>query len=281
MAPRLPLARLLQAYPRATVWGWTALIVALDATIATPIGLTWLFFGPLAVAAFRFRKREMTALGIVCAASSFVFGPLGDPLGTRAVTVEVSGSVQLAVGVVTALVGWVGLGLLLHRLASQGRAIESLALETQRDALTGLANRRALEAALSALADTPGAVVALDLDHFKRINDTHGHAAGDAVLVELARRLRRVTRLTDITARTGGEEFLLVLPSATADVARRVAHDVWNVVRETPFSAGDQALRVTASVGAAAGPLSAALVERADEASYASKSGGRDRVTVF
>jgi diguanylate cyclase (GGDEF)-like protein len=262
------------------VWGTTAAIVVLDAVVATPLGLPWLFLGPVALAAFSFRRREMALLGLVCASSSFLFGPLGDPLGLHAVTLEVPGSLQLLVGALTALGGWVGVGLLLHRLASQSRTIRALTSEAQRDPLTGLANRRVLDHALAELSGAPGAVVAVDLDHFKRVNDTWGHAAGDAVLTELGRRLRRVTRLTDVVARTGGEEFVLVLPSATPDVARRVAQDVWSAVRDTPFLAAGQSLHVTASVGAASGPLSPTLVEQADAAAYASKQGGRDRVTL-
>ncbi len=265
---------------RFAVWASVVAIIGVDAGIATPLGLTWLYFAPLALAAFYFRRAEVVALGLLCAASSLLFGPLGDPLGVHAVTLEVSPLVQRVASLITAVLSFVGLGVLLSNVVHQHRVIGGLRQASQSDPLTGLANRRALEAFMAQHAEAPGAVLVVDLDHFKRVNDEHGHGAGDAVLVELARRLERVTRSTDLVARTGGEEFVLVLPGASDSVGLRVGRDICDVVRSAPFPIDSGELAVTASVGVAAGPIGGALVERADQAVYASKSDGRDRVTL-
>lgn len=161
------------------------------------------------------------------------------------------------------------------------------------DPLTRLPNRRAMDAALAALSTAaPGsvAVLMLDLDHFKRVNDTYGHATGDLVLVEMARRCGRVLGAArGRLYRAGGEEFLgLVGDTGTGERAAahalEIAERLRRVVGETPFRAGPHALPVTVSIGVALGPPLhshlEATVGQADAALYAAKKEGRNRVAL-
>lgn len=155
------------------------------------------------------------------------------------------------------------------------------------DALTGLANRGAFEEALAreiARARRAGAalaVVVLDVDHFKRVNDAHGHAAGDAVLREVAARLEAAARAGDLAGRVGGEEFAVALPDADLAAAADVAERVRRRVADAPVAFPGGAVAVTISAGVAAlagGEDAVALVARADARLYEAKRAGRDRV---
>jgi diguanylate cyclase (GGDEF)-like protein len=165
-----------------------------------------------------------------------------------------------------------------QELVAQGIRLESLLRE---DALTGLLNRRAI---LTQLGGTisgarrhghPLSVAMVDLDGFKAINDEHGHAAGDAVLVAAVRAMRTHLRAEDQLGRLGGEEFLVVLPDTRADAATRVAEKLREEVAAAPGP-----VPVTCSVGVAtwSGETPDLLLRRADEALYAAKDAGRDRV---
>jgi diguanylate cyclase (GGDEF)-like protein len=128
----------------------------------------------------------------------------------------------------------------------------------------------------------PLALVMVDVDHFKSVNDQHGHPIGDAVLREVASRLSSLVRNVDRVVRFGGEEFGLILMQSERAAALDVAKRVCAIVRETPVAIGGAlALNVTVSAGVAALPQdarsSAALVAAADKALYAAKSGGRNR----
>jgi two-component system cell cycle response regulator len=168
-----------------------------------------------------------------------------------------------------------------------GRHLEELARLARRDPLTGLPNRRALEEELAretaraARAGTPLSAVALDVDRFKLVNDAHGHAAGDAVLAEIAARAAAALRAGDLLARIGGEEFAALLPGADLDHAAEVAERIRARVAAGPVEAAGRALAVTVSLGCAAlapGEDGRALLARADERLYAAKRAGRDRV---
>lgn len=160
-----------------------------------------------------------------------------------------------------------------------------------RDDLTGAANRRHFlerarqECARSSRSGAPLAVVCLDLDGFKPINDGHGHAAGDLCLQRFAALAAARLRKPDVFARLGGDEFAVLLPDTTAEEAARVAEDILAAVRTTPVTWRGNSLALTASAGAAAwtpdvGRDAAELVARADHALYHSKEAGRDRVSV-
>jgi diguanylate cyclase (GGDEF)-like protein len=164
---------------------------------------------------------------------------------------------------------------------------EALRHEATHDHLTGLWNRRMILDTLGRLLDKsiedqqPLAVALADIDHFKQINDRHGHAAGDAVLREAAARMRMVLRGDDAIGRYGGEEFLLVLPDCDRDAAVTVVDRARLGVVGRPIDVGDLSLDVSVSAGVswASGRVEAsALIQAADEALYRAKSGGRNRV---
>lgn len=156
------------------------------------------------------------------------------------------------------------------------------------DPLTGLYNRRYAVPHLRDIAARAGengnsfAVMVIDLDRFKLVNDRYGHAAGDEVLVEIARRLTANLREGDLLARIGGEEFLVVLPASDRPDARAVAERLCHAVEERPITLpSGQVLRVTVSIGVAVsngGGSIEAIVEQADQAMLQSKGAGRNRV---
>ena len=176
---------------------------------------------------------------------------------------------------------------LAKNLAEANLRLEAMAMS---DPLTGLANRRAVEAALSrdlARADREGnwlSIVSLDVDHFKRVNDTYGHAGGDQVLVALGDLLRTALRAGDLAGRIGGEEFLTILPDTDPDGAVIAAERLRTRIAAQRLTLPAGELSFTSSLGVASlkGPgclrSAAALVERADAALYEAKRGGRNRV---
>jgi two-component system cell cycle response regulator len=172
-------------------------------------------------------------------------------------------------------------------LAAQG----VLQHKATHDELTGLLNRAAIvellrrELARAPREDSCCGVLLVDLDHFKNVNDTFGHAAGDEVLREAALRLTAGVRGYDAVGRYGGEEFLLVLPGCDANALRVRAEHILTAFRDRPFVAGAQSLRVTLSIGAASSadwPESNpdSLVRTADGSLYQAKREGRDRADV-
>jgi diguanylate cyclase (GGDEF)-like protein len=165
------------------------------------------------------------------------------------------------------------------------------ALQSITDPLTGIGNLRLLTQTLGREVERAGrfghglGVLMIDLDHFKAVNDTHGHARGDLVLAELARRLSRCVRDIDTVARYGGEEFCLLLPETTAAGAEVVARRVLDAVSGEPFAGpGGPPLHVTVSVGVAAFPehgrTGGEVMRAADRALYAAKRTGRDKVVI-
>lgn len=170
--------------------------------------------------------------------------------------------------------------------------IDSLVELSSRDGLTGLANRRSFDFSLTREIDRvgrsgePALLLVLDIDHFKKINDTYGHAAGDEVLREIARRLADTVRPMDVVARLGGEEFGIILPNCPGTFGHMVADRVRQCVQDTPVVVGPQrVIPVTLSVGGAYAPQwvksSPALwSERADQQLYRAKAGGRNRVCI-
>jgi two-component system cell cycle response regulator len=158
------------------------------------------------------------------------------------------------------------------------------------DQLTGLYNRRFMNNQLQQLmhravmGGKPLSVMMLDIDHFKPINDTHGHQAGDEVLQELADRLRQNIRPMDVACRPGGEEFLVILPETPGELAMAAAERVRRAIAAEPFlvMSDTKSIKVTVSAGVSSllGPHDtiADMMKRADTALYQAKSGGRNRV---
>lgn len=164
------------------------------------------------------------------------------------------------------------------------------------DPLTELFNRRYAMPQLAQLAETARdnnrsfSIMVADLDHFKQINDRFGHAAGDAVLIEVARRLRDNLRPTDLIARIGGEEFLIAIPNATLETAREKARRLCALIAETPIHIPEQDLsvHVTISIGVViageegqpAVRTATTLLDMADKALFGAKARGRNQVTL-
>jgi diguanylate cyclase (GGDEF)-like protein len=170
--------------------------------------------------------------------------------------------------------------------------IDSLVDISSRDALTGLANRRSFELALAreidrvARAGEPALLLALDIDHFKNVNDTHGHASGDLVLKAVANALLDCVRPMDMVARVGGEEFAIVMPNCPATFGEAVAERVRRRIEAMPVGIGlSQQIHVSVSIGGAFAPQwvrsSPTLwIERADIQLYRAKAQGRNRVCL-
>ena len=158
--------------------------------------------------------------------------------------------------------------------------------EALHDMLTGALNRRAILAIAERWhrAQCPFALVLLDVDHFKRFNDLHGHATGDAALCHLVNCLQQGLREGDMLGRYGGEEFMLLLPGMTRGSATTVAERIAALVREQPLALPDKSLGMTVSQGIAAEDEAATLgemIELADQRLYAAKHAGRDRVMAW
>lgn len=159
------------------------------------------------------------------------------------------------------------------------------------DSLTGVYNRRfgmgrlQEEFSRATRSGTPLGVLLLDLDHFKEVNDGHGHLVGDQLLREVAATVRRVLREGDVLVRTGGEEFLVLLPGADSEDTRAVGERVRCAVAAAAVAVRDQAVSVTTSLGGLVYPATSVssldeLLDRADHALYRSKGDGRDRLTM-
>lgn len=173
----------------------------------------------------------------------------------------------------------------MHRVELE-QALEQNRQLAIRDELTGLHNRRhvlelmQLEAQRAERSGRPLCLALLDIDHFKRVNDQHGHAQGDEVLRAFAACASVALRDTDTLGRWGGEEFIVMLPETPADAAVGVLSRVHRQIAELRFEAFDATLRVSFSAGIAVvqpGETLAAAIERADQAMYAAKQAGRDR----
>ncbi|WP_082765983.1 sensor domain-containing diguanylate cyclase [Azotobacter vinelandii] len=170
---------------------------------------------------------------------------------------------------------------ILGSLALLHQRLGKLSQESLTDPLTGLANRRRLQAQLERWQQQrqPFAVIALDIDHFKQVNDNHGHESGDRVLQYLARQMNECSRASDLLCRNGGEEFLMLLPDASLEAARQVAE---RVRARMGAASGEDCPSVTVSAGVAHWPDTSASAEevlkRADAALYQAKHAGRNRV---
>jgi diguanylate cyclase (GGDEF)-like protein len=174
-----------------------------------------------------------------------------------------------------------------HLLHAVDRMRISLVEQAERDPLTKLLNRRSFdrqarhEAQRAQRSDGPWALLMIDIDHFKRLNDSLGHAAGDVALVAVAEALRVTLRTEDLAARWGGEEFVLLLVGTPPEAAAQAAERIRAALAALALTHQDRAFTITASIGVATahGAMDlAAVLHHADEALYAAKAAGRNRV---
>jgi diguanylate cyclase (GGDEF)-like protein len=160
------------------------------------------------------------------------------------------------------------------------------------DTLTGLYNRRYFEEKLGVDAQksfhggTPLSLVMVDLDHFKKVNDTFGHTEGDQVLCKISSLLKNSVRKKDTVARYGGEEFILILPEAGLEESFVIAERIRGLVERTLFEVGQAKVNLTVSMGISHFPSHRAkskeeLIKMADRALYDAKRGGRNKVCIF
>jgi len=169
-------------------------------------------------------------------------------------------------------------------------AQEMLRFQATHDALTGLWNRGALierldtEVQRAFRSNSPLGILLLDIDHFKLVNDTHGHLAGDSVLAEIALRITAATRSYDFIGRYGGEEFVVLLPGCDGDQTQRSAERIRAAVAADLFSTGIESIPLTISIGATVACVEsrtdAELLGLADLALYEAKAAGRNRVVL-
>ncbi len=177
---------------------------------------------------------------------------------------------------------------LLRLLSRQVMVQLELGLQTMRDSLTGLYNRRPLEESLhreiarATRRSDPIGVMAIDIDHFKRINDSLGHETGDAVLRAVGAELLECVREDDIACRAGGEEFVVILPGMGKTGLLHRAELLRRTIEHTPIAAGAETVRLTVSIGVSVFPDHGAtegeLLRAADAALYQAKAAGRNRV---
>lgn len=172
-------------------------------------------------------------------------------------------------------------------LSSMAQERARLSEQMERDALTGVASRPyIMERLEQQLARTPPTVFSLmmiDLDHFKDVNDQHGHLVGDHVLREVAGRIRGATRDLDLVGRYGGEEFLVLLPATGLETAARIADRIREAVAATPLHTREANVPMTISIGvtqSTAMDSADTLIGRADYALYQAKEAGRNRVNI-
>ena len=235
-----------------------------------------------------------------------IFIPLKDvanrDIATVALLVNVSQEISTArlallLGAIAYLTGGILLFILFYRLVGWiGKRIEQNEQRLEQfatvDQLTGLYNYRTYNSILKSEIvrarryDRPVSVLMLDIDHFKRVNDTYGHMTGDRVLERMGHLLKESVRAESSVCRYGGEEFSIIVPEVGAEAASETAERLRETVEQTSFSDEQgRPIKITVSIGVAAFPKSAATVDEltnaADTALYAAKEGGRNRVMQY
>ncbi len=248
----------------------------------------FLIFPLILWAAVRFGQREVAALSAAVSAFAIAMTVQGrGPFATH----ELNRSLLFLLAFMSTVAVT---GLLLNAVvrerarivATLGSALHQLREQATTDVLTGLHNRRFLEdhlrreLARARRARAPVAVIMLDIDFFKRVNDRWGHAAGDAVLMTLGALLRRHVRASDVACRYGGEEFTLILPETSLGVARRKAESIRLDARRARAAMAGATLSAGVAVFPHDGKDADTLMRAADEALYKAKQAGRNRVEV-
>ena len=282
---------------RGVAWFVRLVLLGMATCIAADAQLPAVHLAFATITLFTFAMVGLGALGVRHGreqAGIFLAATLISMVGTLVTTLSVMGVLPfnkltfraVEAGVMLEAAIWaLALGLRLRRQREDGvRALEL----AQRDPLTGLHNRRGfLEQALPVFAtaarnERPMSALVIDIDHFKHINDRHGHAGGDRTLVDVAERIRTACRSGDIVARWGGEEFVMLLPETGREQALAFAERLREAFARSPVLLDDQQpVAITASFGVAVrqGPMSLdQLLHAADSALYRAKDAGRNRV---
>lgn len=291
-------ARLLQAMALSGFMLFATVLAVIDQGAESDISP---FLRGCVVISLFFLMRPLMALGLFLAAYTLLFLGLGvtQPDAVHLLTNRVDGLAAAVIGLVLSLVLWHknrDYGLLQRELESRNAALtkqqEELVWLARRDPLTGLFNRgeflRLAEVELKRAQrhHTDTSVIMVDLDYFKRINDVHGHPAGDGVLQHAAALLLGGVRATDVVARIGGEEFMVLLPQTPLEAAHALAEKLLHLLAQSPAPiTSDLQIQVTASFGVGTLPAGQAatvawLYAAADHALYRAKRLGRNRVEM-
>ena len=252
---------------------------------ATQAALSTLFFAAAGILSARRSLREKNIGDMIIAYAALIM-VVGIPIALYQLTTQEDSTLgqTIAFGAHSWAYVLVAVGFLASVLIEYQQHLSHLATE---DPLTRLLNRRGLEDALRvsmANASRRGLVtsaIMIDIDHFKKVNDSFGHETGDSVIRLVAGMIERMCRGSDAVARTGGEEFLVILPDTDPASARILAERICSAVGEFPLMVEQQRIPVTVSLGVASatGELDLEeLVQEADQAMYLAKRGGRNRV---
>ena len=245
----------------------------LGIVIGGMVGLGW---------AWRLRERQPglpAILGLAALSSSTVLSVALMPSGAIGTFLFKVWPLLLPLQVL----GIIIVGTVLERERRLFGSEQRLTQAAEEDPLTGLLNRRGFDSMIPqmSMSGKSAGLLLIDLDHFKRVNDLHGHAAGDAVLKEVGLRLKRSSRPNDLVSRFGGEEMVIFLPGLTARQTKEVGQRICNLIGKQPFLLPSRSiLKVTVSVGGTwtAGPVDfTTLLDQADGALYDAKAAGRDR----
>lgn len=225
----------------------------------------------------RVRAQHLVVLGLVV--SCYLLVALAMGYSTTMTLLNTVGPYMVMASVGSSVL----LGLFVERELNQIAREEHWKTRALTDPLTGLPNRRAFERGMQGLRkpDAEAALLIADLDHFKVVNDTHGHAAGDHVLQEISEALRHNVRGRDLLSRLGGEELAVLLPDTGYVRARQIANRLRRSIEALDIEWEGHIIKITISIGVAvaSGNLSSdGLFEQADSALYAAKRGGRNRV---
>ncbi len=254
--------------------GMGAMPGAAGIVLAGVLGLSWRYFlRPRS----RVEARHLVVLGLVV--SCYLLTGIGMGYASLWALLSLIGPYMVS----TSVVGAVLLGLFVERELRQIEREQQWKMRALTDPLTALPNRRGFERGMAGLRtpDTLSALMAIDLDHFKVVNDTYGHAAGDYVLQKVAMALRGALRDRDLLSRLGGEELAVLLPETDATQARLIGERLRRAIDQMEVLWQGQTIHVTASLGVATAPGTLAmeeLFERADAALYTAKRSGRNRV---
>ncbi|MGB3337781.1 MAG: diguanylate cyclase [Devosia sp.] len=225
----------------------------------------------------RIKARHLVALGLVV--SCYLFTAVAMGYASPASLLGLIGPYMVTTSVVASVL----LGLFVDRELNQIAREEHWKTRAMTDPLTALPNRRAFERGIAGLRpyDRSAALLLIDLDHFKQVNDTHGHAAGDYVLQQVSMILRANMRNRDLLSRLGGEELAVLVPDADTTEAQAIAERLRRAIETLDIHWEGQTIAITASVGVAVAlgtTPSNELFVQADAALYAAKRGGRNRV---